>query len=46
MGTDDSLNLVAPPVGAWIEIKEEEILVTRYRVAPPVGAWVEIIATL
>ena len=38
--------MVAPPVGAWIEILGVMAPRSTIAVAPPVGAWVEIIATL
>ncbi len=34
--------VVAPCVGAWVEISTIRILQTRFLVAPCVGAWVEI----
>ena len=34
--------LVAPLVGAWIEIKMQPMSQTRSAVAPLVGAWIEI----
>ena len=34
--------LVAPLVGAWIEIQEIKELGKELRVAPLVGAWIEI----
>ena len=38
---------VAPPVGAWIEIKSvSEKLYNGESVAPPVGAWIEILCPL
>ena len=38
-----NLNMVAPFMGAWIEIKELSQKVTRgMRVAPFMGAWIEI----
>ncbi len=33
--------LVAPPVGAWIETFSPGSLSRKQRVAPPVGAWIE-----
>ena len=33
---------VAPPVGAWIEIRETYLWYRTRGVAPPVGAWIEI----
>ena len=35
-------SLVAPPVGAWIEIRNFGRLQICSIVAPPVGAWIEI----
>ena len=34
--------LVAPPVGAWIEIGHQHLCTCLLHVAPPVGAWIEI----
>ena len=34
--------LVAPPVGAWIEILNISVILLNALVAPPVGAWIEI----
>ena len=34
---------VAPPVGAWIEIKAITLASVTIPVAPPVGAWIEIV---
>ena len=34
--------MVAPFVGAWIEIMTMERLLAQQRVAPFVGAWIEI----
>ncbi len=34
---------VAPPVGAWIEMKHQTKRCILRSVAPPVGAWIEII---
>ena len=34
--------MVAPPVGAWIEITHLQEHNMAIRVAPPVGAWIEI----
>ena len=34
---------VAPLVGAWIEMEEEEKVFKMLSVAPLVGAWIEII---
>ena len=34
---------VAPPVGAWIEITDPNMVTETDVVAPPVGAWIEII---
>ena len=43
----ESLNTVAPLVGAWIEIPEDDPnAVFPETVAPLVGAWIEIIATV
>ena len=36
------LNVVAPLVGAWIEILHSEYLFKLALVAPLVGAWIEI----
>ena len=36
------VNLVAPCVGAWIEMKLNEKILNHYYVAPCVGAWIEI----
>ena len=33
---------VAPPVGAWIEIRPIKNSMSLVSVAPPVGAWIEI----
>ena len=33
--------LVAPYVGAWIETRGTQLLVTLNQVAPYVGAWIE-----
>ena len=38
-----SVARVAPPVGAWIEIRDSEHYCRCDSVAPPVGAWIEII---
>ena len=35
-------SLVAPPVGAWIEIMRAIIIPDPLSVAPLVGAWIEI----
>ena len=35
--------LVAPLVGAWIEIKISKVIFNPVNVAPLVGAWIEII---
>ena len=35
-------NIVAPLVGAWIEITQQIMLIIMYSVAPLVGAWIEI----
>ena len=40
--TVHSLSLVAPLVGAWIEIWWHLVLVCTHSVAPLVGAWIEI----
>ena len=37
-----STPFVAPPVGAWIEIRETSSIFVSDTVAPPVGAWIEI----
>ena len=34
--------MVAPFVGAWIEMVIMRLLITLYHVAPFVGAWIEI----
>ena len=34
--------VVAPRVGAWIEIKSSSAIVRSISVAPRVGAWIEI----
>ena len=39
---DYSVKLVAPPVGAWVEIKTQAWQCLVSKVAPLVGAWVEI----
>ena len=36
------LLVVAPFVGAWIEIVKGIVIDDRYKVAPFVGAWIEI----
>ena len=36
------MNLVAPLVGAWIEIQKVKPSEEEYIVAPLVGAWIEI----
>ena len=36
------MSIVAPFVGAWIEIKQLINAVNGYEVAPFVGAWIEI----
>ena len=36
-------DIVAPHVGAWIEISERDPLPESCKVAPHVGAWIEII---
>ena len=38
----DFRSIVAPLVGAWIEIQEIKELGKELRVAPLVGAWIEI----
>ena len=35
-------NLVAPLVGAWIEIEQPKTMSADEAVAPLVGAWIEI----
>ena len=37
----NSVNGVAPYVGAWIETKDKQQLKIIFRVAPYVGAWIE-----
>ena len=37
--------LVAPLVGAWIEIYMVEVQTTPHHVAPLVGAWIEIVVS-
>ena len=37
------MNRVAPPVGAWIEIRHQLKNMYDKSVAPPVGAWIEIL---
>ena len=32
---------VAPPAGAWIETKNQPLLMYKPIVAPPAGAWIE-----
>ena len=39
---DKSYDLVAPLVGAWIEILYDTFVVFTIMVAPLVGAWIEI----
>ena len=34
--------LVAPHVGAWIEMENDRTTLGNYKVAPHVGAWIEI----
>ena len=34
--------LVAPHVGAWIEIRNQDVSISVGAVAPHVGAWIEI----
>ena len=41
--TPDERNLVAPLVGAWIEIHRTGSGLINLKVAPLVGAWIEII---
>ena len=42
-GTENTLNaIVAPLVGAWIEILPISVYVKSIIVAPLVGAWIEI----
>ena len=36
------LAVVAPHVGAWIEMVREAAMQNRIKVAPHVGAWIEI----
>ena len=38
----DRLLIVAPLVGAWIEIPDTDKLICNFFVAPLVGAWIEI----
>ena len=38
--------IVAPLVGAWIEIRDGGAELVRYHVAPLVGAWIEIRLTV
>ena len=42
----DPVTVVAPPVGAWIEIHKGNAWVHDNAVAPPVGAWIEILQML
>ena len=35
-------HIVAPPAGAWIEIKASAAALGDWTVAPPAGAWIEI----
>ena len=37
------MNMVAPLVGAWIEILRVRAAYSDYPVAPLVGAWIEIV---
>ena len=37
------ISVVAPLVGAWIEITLEDLVETQEMVAPLVGAWIEIV---
>ena len=39
------MELVAPLVGAWIEIHPIQNIINGITVAPLVGAWIEIIST-
>ena len=39
---DCGLHLVAPRVGAWIEISSQYVFHSWIKVAPRVGAWIEI----
>ena len=39
---NDQSSLVAPLVGAWIEISEAPPIISFPPVAPLVGAWIEI----
>ena len=43
IGIGGFASLVAPLVGAWIEIKKSNKEIIRKNVAPLVGAWIEII---
>ena len=38
-----SQSMVAPLVGAWIEINSKGVLYEQKQVAPLVGAWIEIV---
>ena len=38
--------IVAPLVGAWIEINAKQIVTAIKSVAPLVGAWIEIVSFL
>ena len=40
--SNKSIIIVAPHVGAWIEIGGFVTIAVRKRVAPHVGAWIEI----
>ena len=42
IGIGGFASLVAPLVGAWIEIKKSNKEIIRKNVAPLVGAWIEI----
>ena len=39
---DKTVRIVAPLMGAWIEIEMHSSSGNRYPVAPLVGAWIEI----
>ena len=41
-----TIGVVAPPVGAWIEIVNWYKSGGLFGVAPPVGAWIEIFSAL
>ncbi len=36
---------VAPPTGAWIEMKLTAVKMSTSKVAPPTGAWIEIVVS-